>query len=223
MAITFGTIVQGDGTSIDLSGAAPSGSGGVLVLAIASEFRGAVTTPTGWTQRQALTAFSATLGLYVATRIADGSGNDAPTVTIANTSFSAVLIRVTEGDAFDASSGVTESSAGASADFASVDVAEDDSPVLLLFSTTNDTVLTYTWPGGFAQLFANATTGLGRNHNLAVGYDLAVAAGATGTLALGCSPNAGNACLAVVSLSPAAAPPSGGGPAGTLGLMGVGV
>lgn len=208
MAITYGTIVSGTGTSIDLSSAAPSGSGGMLVLAIASELRGAVTDPSNWLERQDLSGFSSTIGLWVGTRASDGGASDTPTVVIQSTSFSAVLVRVTDGDAFDTSSGTTEIAAGATADFASVTVGEDNSPVLLIFSTTNNTSPAYTWPSGYLQLFANATSGLTRDHCLAIGYDLTVASGATGTLSLGISPDAGNACLAAIALSPAAAPPS---------------
>lgn len=185
---TTGTYTRGSDTSAETS--APSGvvSGDFLVLFFVARYSSASdpnpTTPTGWTLQQTAIDTTSTVKscVYCYTRIADGTGTDTPTITLADSpqnGWGTVMIRF---DSHDSSTPYDTGNIGigaASDDTIAIPTAtaaRNGSIAICCMFKASSTDANTAWPGSWVELIDDNHASTPRG-NTAVGY-LAIDAGA---------------------------------------------
>lgn len=220
MAVAFQTIgAATTGSDSSAETAAPSGvvSGDLLVLFYA--YRGTATitptTPTGWTARESNNETTSTYsGIWSFTRIADGTGDDTPTITLSGSPSSGwftVILRI------DGHDGTTPYDTGANATGAASDdtieipiatVARDGSlAIAAMIKVGGGSPRNLVWPGSWAERLDYHTASTVRS-DITIGT-LSVDSGAMSSETVS-NWNISSAAQEVPSLTLIIQPPSGG-------------
>lgn len=184
MAVTYRTIgADTYGTDTSAETAAPSGvvSGDLLLLALAirsasAGSRRTPTTPTGWTLiDSSLDPSGAVADQYVYRRIADGTGDDTPTVTLSDApdGWQTRIIRI---DGHDPTTPVQTSATATgdlSSDTSEIPVATVDRDGSIAFccavKLSGSTNFDIVWPTGWTELYNDHATGF--RSTASAGYD----------------------------------------------------
>ena len=99
-SIVLGATASGTGTSISTNAPAGVQVGERLVLVVVVEANITPATPTGWTQRDTDVTATHSCNLTIWDRVADGTANDTPTVTLSSATYTAIIVRLTGKHSF---------------------------------------------------------------------------------------------------------------------------
>ncbi len=223
MAVAYksvGSVTEGTDNTAET--AAPSGvvSGDLLVLFLFiktdnSNPSATPTTPSGWTARDSNneTSGSVDSSVWTYTRIADGTGSDTPTISLASTPgfvWQTVIVRLDSHDAttpYDTGNNGTGGGVDAEP-IPTATVANDGSMALCGMAKNASGAYTLTWPGSWTSI-VDTYTATGSGNHISVGY-LAVNSGAMASESVsGWTTNPHQCVKATVVIAPAA----GGGSA----------